>query len=84
MVFILAVTVWIYVRHGRTPLEILSPALDRVLMNYAVLPFRHACAQCKSRAHFRCDACGGEFCSAHGKVASGLRATCAKCMPAGT
>jgi hypothetical protein len=84
MVFILAMTVWIYSRHGRTPLEILSPALDRLLVNYAVLPFHQVCTQCARRAHFRCDACGSMFCSAHGHVVSGLRATCSKCLPAGT
>jgi hypothetical protein len=81
MIFILGVTIWIYIRRNRTPLEILSPALDRLLVNYAVLPFRHACAECGRRAHFRCDTCGRAFCSAHGRVASRFRATCAKCLP---
>ncbi len=84
MVFILGVTVWIYLRHGRTPLEILSPALDRLLVNYAVLPFRHACADCARRAHFRCEACGRALCSAHGKVNSSLRVCCSQCATGGT
>jgi len=43
MVFILSMTVWIYLRHRRTPLEIISPALDRLIVNYAVLPWRNRC-----------------------------------------
>lgn len=79
MVFILGVTVWIYLRHQRTPVEILSPALDRLLVNYAVLPWRNFCAQCKRRAHFRCAGCARTLCSAHAHVAAGLEPRCSSC-----
>ena len=79
MVFILGTTVWIYRRHGRTPLEILSPALDRVLINYAVLPWRNRCARCGNRAHFRCDRCGSACCGIHGTVGPGMHVACADC-----
>ncbi len=79
MVFILGMTVWIYLRHGRTPLEIISPALDRLLVNYAVLPWRNRCAYCGQRAHFRCDRCGQTSCAAHGKVGRGLAVRCSAC-----
>lgn len=79
MVFILGMTVWIYLRHRRTPLEILSPALDRLLVDYAVLPWRNRCATCGRRAHFRCDRCNKTLCAAHGKVMRGLAVRCGAC-----
>jgi hypothetical protein len=82
MVFILGVTVYIFLRHQRTPLEIVSPAWDRLLLNYAVLPWRHTCQNCARRARFRCDRCGGTFCSDHAKSVSGLRVVCGACASA--
>ena len=79
MVFILAMTVWIYVRHHRTPLEIISPALDRLIVNYAALPWRNRCPVCSHRAHFRCDQCGRAFCASHAKVGGRLDIHCAGC-----
>ena len=79
MVFILGMTVWIYLRHQRTPLEILSPALDSLVVNYAVLPWRNRCAVCGRRAHFRCDHCGRSFCATHSKVSRRLEVQCAAC-----
>lgn len=79
MAFILAMTVWIYMRHRRTPLEILSPALDRLVVNYAVLPWRHTCRDCKRRAQFRCEECDGVFCGDHAKPAARLAVQCASC-----
>lgn len=76
MLFVLATTVWIYRRWGRSPLEILSPSLDRLLVDYAVLPFRAACAKCASRAHFRCVRCGKAYCAEHSKVGKGLEVSC--------
>ena len=79
MVFILAMTVWIYLRHRRTPLEIISPAFDRLVVNYAVLPWRNPCASCAHRAHFRCDRCGRALCATHAKVSRTLNVRCADC-----
>jgi hypothetical protein len=79
MVFILGMTVWIYLRHQRTPLEIVSPALDRLIVNYAVLPWRNRCAACSNRAHFRCDACGKKLCANHSKVGRRLKVRCLDC-----
>ncbi len=79
MCFILWITIRIYLRHHRTPLEILSPAFDRLLLNYAVLPWSHRCSRCGRRAHFRCDGCGGTICSAHGRLGSTLRVECDAC-----
>lgn len=79
MVFILGITVWTYLRQQRTPLEILSSALDRMLVNYAVLPWRQHCRDCPRRARFRCDACGQAFCPDHARTGPGLAVRCASC-----
>ncbi len=82
MVFILGATVWIYLRYRRTPLEIISPAFDRLIINYAVLPWRHRCAACQDRAHFECSKCHQPFCTAHSKVHSRCEVVCAACAAA--
>ena len=79
MMFILAMTVWIYLRYRRTPLEIVSPRLDRLIINYAVLPWRNRCAECNRSAHFRCESCAKTFCAAHGTVGTKLQVRCANC-----
>lgn len=79
MLFIFAVSVWIYLRYQRTPLEIVSPALDRLIINYAVLPWRHRCMDCDRSAHFRCESCAKTFCAAHGRVSPKLQVRCAHC-----
>ena len=79
MVFILGTTVWIYLRHGRTPLEVLSPGLDRLVVNYAVLPWRSRCGHCLRRAQFRCDRCGQTVCTSHGRVKSSCEVRCVNC-----
>jgi hypothetical protein len=79
MVFIFGMTVWIYARHQRTPLEIISPALDRLILNYAVLPWRTRCSACEHRAHFHCENCGRSYCVSHGAVSGSLKFTCSEC-----
>ncbi len=83
MAFILGVTVWIYLRYGRTPLEMISPAFDRLIVGYAALPFRHRCAACSARAHFRCDRCGKTFCAEHAKPGRACEVVCSSCRAAG-
>ena len=79
MAFILGITIWIYLRYQRTPLEIVSPAFDRLIMNYALLPWRNRCAHCGHRAPFRCDRCGQIFCAEHAKVGRGCGVVCSAC-----
>lgn len=79
MAFILGVTIWIYARYRRTPLEIISPAFDRLIMNYALLPWRSRCARCSRRAHFRCDQCGKTFCAGHAQPGRGCEVLCSGC-----
>jgi hypothetical protein len=77
--FIVGMTVWIYIRHRRSPLEIISPALDRLIVNYPVLPWRNRCSTCNQRAHFRCDRCGRGFCASHSRVRRNLTVRCLDC-----
>ncbi len=79
IVFVLSMTIWIYIRYHRTPLEIISPAFDRLIMDYAVLPFRNRCADCNNRAHFRCDRCRRTICANHGNVGKGFAVVCKTC-----
>ncbi len=79
MVFIFGITVRIYLRHRRTPLEIVSPAFDCLLVNYAVLPWHDRCLICSRRAHFRCNTCGHTVCAGHAKIGSRLSAQCTNC-----
>lgn len=81
ILFILGVTIWIYLRYHRTPLEIISPAFDNVIIDYAVLPWRNRCADCGHRAHFRCLRCGRTICANHAKMPRGLRVECKQCPP---
>ena len=61
------------------PIDIISPTLDRLILNYAVLPWNNRCAKCGRRAHFRCDQCGQAFCAEHSKVGHNLQVRCAAC-----
>jgi inner membrane protein len=79
ILFILGMTIWIYLRYHRTPLEIISPAFDRLIVGYAVLPWRNRCAECTHRAHFRCAQCGRLVCAEHGIVRRGFRVECKQC-----
>jgi hypothetical protein len=79
MAAVTACTVWLYLRHGRTPLEIISPRLDRLLTDYLALPWRHRCRDCFSRAHFRCERCGALLCGAHWRP-GGLAGACTACV----
>lgn len=78
MAAIVACTVWLYLRYGRTPLEIVSPRLDRLITDYLALPWRNRCGDCSSRAHFRCARCGRPLCGVHWHP-HGLTGACQPC-----
>jgi inner membrane protein len=78
MAAILACTVWLYLKYGRTPLEVISPRLDRLVIGYLVLPWKNRCGYCSSRAHFRCERCGQTVCGRHWQP-HGLVGTCPAC-----
>ncbi len=78
MILITACTAWLYLRYRRTPLEVISPRLDALIMNYVALPWREHCAECSARAHFRCARCAKPVCARHWRPRA-LSGTCAAC-----
>jgi membrane-bound metal-dependent hydrolase YbcI (DUF457 family) len=75
----LGLAVAIYVRWKRTPLELLGRRVERVLLEFARLPWRHRCPACGRRATYRCRRCGATVCGYHVKL-PGLRPTCTSCL----
>lgn len=68
-----------------TPLDVLSPRLDRVLVRFFE-PRALACAACGRACNERCDGCGAATCFRDGRIARGpVRVLCAACAlaPAG-
>lgn len=64
---------------GVTPLEILSPRLDRIVTNF----FRRkelACVACARRCNNRCDGCDGPVCMSHGRLRWFDRIACPTCV----
>jgi hypothetical protein len=65
-----------------TPLELLSPRLDRLVVN----AFRKrdlACATCAKPCNNRCDRCHVPACMGHAKVDLRFRVTCPACVAQG-
>lgn len=65
MVFLFGGLVGIYVWRKRTPLELLSPNVDSLIMNFILLPWRHRCGVCGKLAFYRCSDCGQTLCPNH-------------------
>ena len=68
MVLILAGTVILYTKTGRTFLELASTRLDRFLTDFIVLSFTARCAVCQARARFRESATGVALCANHAEI----------------
>jgi len=81
LVFFLAAMVWLYVRHRRTPLEALSPAVDALLVNFVLLPWRHRCGECGRLAFYRCTHCGRPLCPHHRAVNRRFEVACRPLCP---
>jgi membrane-bound metal-dependent hydrolase YbcI (DUF457 family) len=65
----------------RTPIELISPELDRRIVNL----FRRrtmACHICERGANEMCSVCGNPVCMKHGRIARGFRVRCARCAEA--
>jgi len=75
IVFVTAM-VWIYIRHKRTPLEVISPCVDSLLTNFVLLPWRHRCGECSGLAFYRCSQCGRPLCPSHRTVNWRLEVCC--------
>jgi membrane-bound metal-dependent hydrolase YbcI (DUF457 family) len=76
IVLFTAATVWIYVRHKRTPLEAISPRVDSLIMNFVTMPWKQRCGVCGRVALYRCDRCGEPLCPHHRAVNWHLEVRC--------
>ncbi len=72
MLAILAGTVYLYKRSGRTFIELLSAPLDRLLTDFITLPFKSRCAVCGRRAFYRESERGEPLCPHHAHVKKDL------------
>lgn len=63
---------------GVTPVDVFSPALDRVLRG-VLSPRRRRCADCGGSCNQQCGRCAGAVCFRHAVLDRRLRVTCASC-----
>jgi len=63
---------------GVTPLEILSPRLDRIFLNaFRSKPLE--CATCRKPSNNECDGCAKPACMKHGRISWRFRISCPAC-----
>ncbi len=67
---------------GVTPLEIVSPRLDRLFLNL-FRPRNRECSVCARACNNRCDDCTKPVCMRHGKIGGRFRLRCPPCASAG-
>ena len=61
-----------------TPLEIISPRLDRIFLSaFRKKPW--SCATCQKACNSVCDTCARPACSRHGRISWRFRITCPSC-----
>jgi len=72
---IFALSAW---THGRTPIELISPELDRRIVNL-IRPRRESCHLCGRGANELCTKCGRFTCMRHGSVGKGFKVVCRAC-----
>ena len=79
MVMLLTVTAMIYLKYGRTFIELISSKLDKFLTDFAILPFKYACEypECRNRAHYVCAENGSKRCIKHCAINRDLTISCA-------
>ncbi len=76
----MVLTLWLALRHGRTPLEFVHAGLERIVVDTLRLRRHPApCARCPRRSSLRCHGCARFLCEAH--VASWRRfhVLCGEC-----
>jgi len=73
-------TIMIYLRTGRTFLELVSENFDKFITNFITLPLRGPCSRCGNRGHYRCQRCGQEFCIEHCGIQRNLSVICEECL----
>lgn len=72
--------VLIAARHGRTPLEFVHPAAERLVVDTIQLRARATpCGRCETRARVRCWTCHEAVCATHAEPARQLRPRCRTC-----
>lgn len=78
MIFLIYVTVKIYIKHKRTFFELISPKFDKFITDFAVLPFRSKCdfPGCKNRARYECTDTKSLRCIEHCKINRDLTISC--------
>lgn len=66
----------------RTPLEVVSPGMDRMFADLAVLGFSHRCPSpdCGKRALYTCHTCGAIRCGGHLRFFGVGRVECFECV----
>jgi hypothetical protein len=79
LVYVLMVLPWLLAFwRGVTPLEILSPRLDRLVTNlFRAKPL--SCVSCERSCNNRCYRCEAPVCSRHGRIGLTFRLACPKC-----
>lgn len=73
-----AVVVLIALWKRVTPLDVVSPRLDRLVLT-PLRPRPFECKECGRRCGDRCETCGSATCLRHSVISSGLRIRCASC-----
>jgi membrane-bound metal-dependent hydrolase YbcI (DUF457 family) len=75
---LLSATVAIYIKHGRTFIELISANLDKFLTDFAILPFTKKCdwPGCTNRAHYKCEQSDSVRCILHCKINRNLTISC--------
>ena len=64
--------------YKRTPLEIISPRMDQIMVS--IFDRKHLdCGFCERKANQRCSICGKPVCLRHGRVGRTLRILCLEC-----
>lgn len=74
----IALAVLLAAAKGVSPLDLLSPKLDRIVLN----TFRRkglSCSTCGRACNERCDGCGASTCLRHGRVRGWFRVSCRAC-----
>jgi membrane-bound metal-dependent hydrolase YbcI (DUF457 family) len=69
-------TIVVYLKYRRTPLEVISPRLDKLVMNFLLLPWHVRCSHCGKPAFYRCSLCSAALCPHHRSITLRLHIHC--------
>jgi len=74
-------TIYLIIKHKRTPVEILGKAIDGFVYRFVTLPFTKRCAFCTSRAFYMCEECGAPLCGRHRRFKGLFKTICRENHP---